>query len=590
MVNGDLADLDGGPLEQQKSSLFSHIEEGLTKNPHGLATIVMHQNADHLSELVASDDSDNPSLTTKKNSGNESLKCLQWTYTQLHRAALNFATGLIAHGIEPGMRIATLIPNRVEYPLTLWMYSLLRLTLISLDPGAVAPARREELTKLIVATSPDVVMVLDEKGAHAIDEVFTDRSDPKVKILLEGTTDGWATIPTLAADGAESSIDTEKLVQDARGPDDPNRISLILFTSGTSTGTPKGCARHVAGGNHIFYNTYQWGQGFTPSSRVLTGSTNFRIIAPAIHTGIWFKGATAVMSDPSRGAKGTIAAIREHRLTYILFIPALMYGVVADPEFRDLDVSSVEVITLGGDMITKDIQARTRRAFPKASVATSHGMTEGGGMFRWVFWETSFEEIPFFGEISPLGTVTPGSKLRIRDPKSGKTMRRNEAGELCVSSESMIKYYLNNNNQEAFLHSEDGTQWFRTGDLAIINGEGIVYILGRIKDVIKRSGIPITPSALESCIESFTGSQTSVIAWPHPVLGQEPLVVVKALNGTTEEDIKQRVLEMFGKDYAVGPVITLEQLGKEEFPLNATMKVMKTELLKLVKDYYGERS
>ncbi|KAK4505726.1 hypothetical protein PRZ48_003691 [Zasmidium cellare] len=577
-----LADVDGGPLIQERSSVFSHLEEGLKKNPHGLATVAMHQRADHLSELTAG--------LGNETSNTSSTVCLQWTYTQLHQAALKFATGLAAHGIQPGMRIVTLIPNRVEYPLTLWMYTLLRLTLISLDPGAVTSARREELTKLMEATNPDVVMVLDDKGAKAIDQVFSGRKPPKLKIVLEGSVDGWTTIPGIAAAGSKSSIDPNQIVQQAQS-DDPTRTALILFTSGTSTGTPKGCARHVASCNHVFYNKYQWGRGFTTSTRVLTSSANFRIISPAIHSGIWHKGATAIMPDPSMGAKGTIAAIRQWRINYILFIPALMYGVVADPEFADLDVSSVTDITLGGDMITRDIQARTRKAFPHAEVSTSHGMTEGGGLFRWPFFAAPFEEIPFHADISPLGLVTPGSKIRVVDPETRKTLKRNVPGELCVASESVIKHYLNNTNAEAFFHSPDnGTQYFRTGDLSMINTDGVVYILGRIKDVIKRSGVPITPAALESCIEKFTGSQTSVVAWPHAVLGQEPLVVVKGLNGKTEEGVRERVVKMFGRDYAVGDVLTLGQLGREEFPLNATGKIIKRDVVELVKSYYDKRS
>lgn len=554
----------------------------MLKNPHGIATVVMHQSADHLSELVTG---------SNTHSGTTSTKCLQWTYTQLHQAALKLTIGLMANGIQPGMRIATLIPNRVEYPLTLWMYTLLRLTLISLDPAAVTLARREELKTLIEATNPDVVMVLNDEGARAINEVFSGcQTSPKVKIVLDGTVDGWTDIPTIAADGEKSSIDPEKLVEEARGPDDPNRTSTILFTSGTSTGNPKGCARPVASVNHVFYNVSQWGQVFTTSTRALTSSTNFRVISPTLHTGIWHKGATGVMPDPALGAKGTIAAVREWRVSYILFIPALMYGVVADPEFEHLDVSTVTAISLGGDMITRDIHARTRKAFPHAHVSTAHGMTEGGGLFRWPFFETSFDQIPFFGEISPLGLVTPGSKLRVIDPETLAILKRNEPGEFCVSSDSVIKHYLNNTNQDAFFRSEDGTQWFRTGDLAIIDTDGLIYILGRIKDVIKRSGVPITPAALESCIEKFTGSQTSVIAWPHPVLGQEPLVVLTALNGKREDEIRQHVLDMFGKDYALGPVITLEQLGKQGFPLNATGKIMKRDVLEWVKEYNDQHS
>lgn len=119
----------------------------------------------------------------------------------------------------------------------------------------------------------------------------------------------------------------------------------------------------------------------------------------------------------------------------------------------------------------------------------------------------------------------------------------------------------------------------------MINEDGIIYILGRTKDVIKRGGIPITPAALESCIETFTGSQSSVVGISHPVLGQVPFAVVVAFSGRTEESIRERVTDLFGKDYALAGVATLEQLGLNSFPLNATDKIMKIDLVRVVKQY-----
>jgi len=121
------------------------------------------------------------------------------------------------------------------------------------------------------------------------------------------------------------------------------------------------------------------------------------------------------------------------------------------------------------------------------------------------------------------------------------------------------------------------------GDLGLIDFDGIFYILGRTHDIIKRTGVPITPVALESCIASFIGgSQTCVIGIASEKLGQEPFAICSDFCGKTENEIKQHVLDLFGKDYALAGAMTLKQLNLDKFPLNATGKVMKIDMLEIV--------
>lgn len=94
MANKELADVYGGDLEDDRS-LFTHIERGLQKNPHGPAVIVMHQAANHLAELTTTADADQVENGHKTN-GSSGEECLTWTFTQLHEAALKFTTGLQA--------------------------------------------------------------------------------------------------------------------------------------------------------------------------------------------------------------------------------------------------------------------------------------------------------------------------------------------------------------------------------------------------------------------------------------------------------------------------------------------------------------
>ncbi|TKA59713.1 hypothetical protein B0A55_13136 [Friedmanniomyces simplex] len=128
-------------------------------------------------------------------------------------------------------------------------------------------------------------------------------------------------------------------------------------------------------------------------------------------------------------------------------------------------------------------------------------------------------------------------------------------------------------------------RWFKTGDSGMINSDGVIYILGRIKDVVMRAGIPITAAALESSIGQFTGASTAVVAIPSPSLGQEPFAVLQDFHGKSEAQVKQGVINLFGNDYRLLGAASLKQLGLNAFPLNATGKVMKVELQRVVEEY-----
>ena len=155
----------------------------------------------------------------------------------------------------------------------------------------------------------------------------------------------------------------------------------------------------------------------------------------------------------------------------------------------------------------------------------------GGGLLLWSFSGMTPAEIPFTREICPVvslmphyfctkcftsladsikGTAAPGGRLRIYDHERKQIAEKDQAGEMHFCAPSIIKNYLGNRNQDAF-YDDDGGTWFKTGDLGLINGNGVAYVLGRIKDTIKRAGIPITPAALESCIDRFTGCQVRVV-------------------------------------------------------------------------------
>lgn len=504
--NNHLSEVDGGPLPKNTitTSVFSNIEQGLRKNPHKAAIICMHQPANHLSGLAPVDN------VLQQENGGHSMDCLTLTYTQIHRAALTLAAGLIANGVQPDSTIVTLIPNGGEYGILFWTCTIMRLTFAAWDPSALESTGDSQLRNLMAAVKPGLVVVPNAAGARVVDDLIQDLGpEQPLRIVLDGTaSNGWKSLPDLVADASNSPINEHSLLENARR-DDADRIHSILFTSGTSVGQPKGCPQRVGSITHIL-TSQSWLINPENCNLVLQQAHNSRAIAPQHTLQAWRGGGTVVMARKSFAIEDTVKAIVKYGVDFIVLSPAMVHELARELEAHPGKLDSVRTIQIGGDAITKEILTKCASLFSQAKVCINHGMTEGGAFFTWPFFATPLLQIPFFGdEICPIGTVAAGTMLRIWNADKRYPKTRGEPGELHVYSESIIRSYLGCVSESSFY--EDGTRrWFITGDVGLIDEEGLVFILGRSKDVIRRAGAIIMPARLESCIEKYTGAQVSI--------------------------------------------------------------------------------
>ncbi|KAK1089604.1 hypothetical protein LTR48_000364 [Friedmanniomyces endolithicus] len=418
---------------------------------------------------------------------------------------------------------------------------------------------------------------------------------PKLSLVLDDglePCEGWTSIQALASEGQEYQIDMQRLSNEAR-KEDADRVALVMFTSGTSTGTPKGFPQRDCGLAQVC-DIQQWGAHWGPSSRILCPPANFRIIAPTIAISAWKVGATLVMPSTVFDPERTLEAVEKHGITTMFFAPAQFHAVAAHPNFNASNIGSVSDILTGGDMITRDLLLKMSAVFPGATVMPAHGMTEGGGLFEWNFFKTSVSDLPYSGEISPLGMVAKGARVRIWNTDAGTVATRNEAGELHACNESITRHYLGNCHEDSFYEDAFG-RWFKTGDLGLINQEGVIYILGRSKDVIKY--VSLCAAEIATVVHTLTTAshrpideQVAVVAVASPIIGQGPFAVVADFNGKDDRQIRKCVLDLFGKDYHLAGVASLQQLGLDAFPLNTTGKVQKLEFQTFVDRYLTIRS
>ena len=491
----DLADIYGGDASFNPS-LFAAIEQGLIHSRHEPAVVVRHQAAGHLSDIVERGEA-------------EANDCIRWTFDQLHKAAVRVAKGLLDAGVPQGSIIVTFTANNAEWLLLLWALALAKIGVSSLDPGSLSPARRGELASYLTGVKPSAIILGNEQGTKVIDDMLKEcKLDCKIKILFQGQQNkvpGWTTLTQMTP--SYPAADDSALSSSAR-TDDPNRIAFILYTSGTSSGKPKGCPRTTECVVVSTLNQHFQKPGRTKSVRRLLHTANFRVIAPLMTMRAWSTGACIVMPGPGFQPRTALDAIEQERVTDSLFIPAQLHALAADPSIGERDLSCVDLIMSGGDIVTRALIQKSRGIFPNAGWMTGHGMTEGGGFFQWDFWDRE-DKLPCHGDISALGRVNKCTRLRIN--QDGRTVKRGETGELQIQSPGVISEYLGGTNADSWVTDDQGT-WFRTGDLGMIDKDSYVYILGRLKDIIKRAAVTLTPAAIESCLQAFTGTQVCYLA------------------------------------------------------------------------------
>lgn len=602
------SELYGGPLSTpQSQSVFALIEFGFTKHPDKLAVVSKEQRGDHLSDTVFNATGSLPQ--------NHKNSCLRWTHAEFFSVATNLAEGMVrsigGSGSTDGF-IVTFVPNSVEWLLVLFASVLAKVGIACLDVDLLRETRRAELEAKLLQIQPSCVVVVDDAAASIVDNVLQPQrlEQPTLMITMDIATplhaegSDWVHFPSLCKPHDPTTL--AKRLQSARY-DDPNRSALIVYTSGTSAGMPKGCIRHVASlVSSISQQNYGdfFSKNATKERVQIVQTANFRVIAPHLGAfGSWRDGRTIVLTKSPFGPEAFLEDLEQEQVTEIVTVPGQLHAVAASASFGERDLSSVKVVGLGGDIVTSALIEFAERCFPSARCISLHGMTECESIFQWPY-DAGSPSMPFWQGIAPIGRPSPGTRMRLVSAEDGSIVSRGEIGELHVHSANVFKTYLRQDTDIPACYTDDTGRWFKTGDLAVFNDAGDVYIVGRLKSVIKRAAVTISPAAIESSLQSFTGSQVSVVVClvffrgcvrfggsslltqlqtvvigiPHPVLGQEPFAISKSFNGRSAEDLESHVDETFGSESRLGGAVELKDLGLESFPVNVAGKIHRLDL------------
>ena len=438
------------------------------------------------------------------------------TYGELDERSNRFASGLVAHGVSAGQRVAMVDKNCPEY---------FEVMFGAAKAGAVFCGVNWRLTApeagYVIRDSEATVLVVGAEFAGMLAEVQADL--PEVRTIL-------------VVGSAEHSYAKWLSAQPATDPGrgtDPEEIVCQFYTSGT-TGRPKGVMlsnrnlmtyldRHVdALGLHEWVNM---------------------VTLPMFHIGGFgvagfglASGAPNVLVrdvDP----RELLRLIAAHRVTHTGIVPAVISALLALPDIDDYDLSSLRTVVYGASPMTEDV---LRRAIDKfgCGFAQSYGMTETGGGIALLAPEEHVLEGPAARRLRAAGKPLPGNECRIVDVENLQDVPAETSGEIWIRSpQNMVGYWK---QPEATAETMRADGWLRTGDIGFLDQDGFLYVQDRLKDMIVSGAENIYPAEVESALASHPAiADIAVIGVPDVRWGETPKALVIRTSDTalTEADV-----------------------------------------------------
>jgi fatty-acyl-CoA synthase len=484
------------------------------------------------------------------------------TYAELWEQVDLAARGLLARGIAKGDRVGIWAPNRYEWFVTQFAAARVGAILVNVNPAYKTTELQHALVKV------GVKLLIHSRGFRQtdyramVDEVRENCPELQATLLLE---DEWEALLAAGA-GVDEKALAEREAQ--LHPDDPINIQ---FTSGT-TGLPKGATlshRNVL--NNGFFN------GLT-----LRYSEHDRICVPVpfyhcfgcviANLAAVTHGACVVIPGEAFDALAVLEAVAEERCTSLYGVPTMFIAELEEPRFAEFDLSSLRTGIMAGAPCPIEVMKRVRTDMHMPEVTIACGMTETSP----VSTQTGVDD-PLEKRVSTVGRAHPHVEVKIVDPETGAVVPRGTPGEQCTRGYSVMLGYWGDEEATARAVDEDG--WMHTGDLATMDDDGYVNIVGRIKDMIIRGGENIYPREIEEFLLTIDGiSDAYVIGVPSERYGEEVMGWVKLRDGVTLTGDELR-------EACRGRVATYKipryWKSVDSFPMTVTGKVQKFRMREL---------
>jgi fatty-acyl-CoA synthase len=508
-------------------------------------------------ERVASELPDHEALVSRHQG-------IRLTYRELDEQADRLARGLIALGLEVGDRVGIWAPNCVEWAVVQFATAKAGIILVNVNPAyrptELAYALKQSGCRLLVSaqsfkTSDYVAMVEEVRG---------DLPGLERVVFLE--TDGW---DELLAGG--DAVDPEALRNRSASLQFDDAVN-IQYTSGT-TGFPKGA---TLSHHNILNNGFFVGElcGYTKDDRVCIPVPLYHCFGMVMgNLGCVTHSATMVYPSGGFEPGATLETIQEERCTSLYGVPTMFIAELGHPEFASFDLSSLRTGIMAGSPCPVEVMRRVVDEMHMGEVTICYGMTETSPVSTQTTAEDDLER-----RVSTVGRVHPHVEVKVVDPATNAVVERGEPGELLTRGYSVMLGYwpLPPQDEERTAEAIDRAGWMHTGDLATMDEEGYLNIVGRSKDMVIRGGENVYPREVEEFLYTHEAVRdVAVFGVPDERYGEELCAWIQVREGrtVTEDEIRE-----FCKGRIAHYKVPRYVQVVETFPMTVTGKVQKFKM------------
>ncbi|HTX31327.1 MAG TPA: AMP-binding protein [Solirubrobacteraceae bacterium] len=483
---------------------------------------------------------------------------IRYTYAEFGAAVDRLAGGLLAAGLKPGDRVGVWGPNRAEWALVQYATAKIGVVLVNINPAYRTSELEYALNQsgcrfLFAATSvkgSDFVAMVDDVRPRL----------PGLEQVIFFETGEW---DAMAAGGA--SADEVNAVAAGLNFDDPINIQ---YTSGT-TGFPKGA---TLSHHNILNNGHFVAQllAYTEADRVCVPVPLYHCFGMVIgNLACTTRGACIVYPAESFDPLATLRACAEERCTSLYGVPTMFIAELGHPSFAEHDLSALRTGIMAGSPCPIEVMKRVNSEMGIEQISIAFGQTETSPVTTMVRVDDTLEH-----RCETVGQVMPHTEIKIIDPGSGQIVSRGEPGEFCARGYPVMRGYWNDPQRTG--EAIDPGGWMHSGDLATLDEEGYVRIVGRIKDMVIRGGENVYPREIEEFLYTHPQiADVQVIGVPDERYGEELMAwVIQRPGASLSEDEVREFCRGQIAHFKVPRYIKFV----DDFPMTVTGKVQKFKM------------
>jgi fatty-acyl-CoA synthase len=483
---------------------------------------------------------------------------IRWTYAEFGRRVDALASGMLQAGLEKGDRVGVWAPNVAEWALTQYATAKLGVILVNINPAY----RLSELQYALGQSGCRWIFSAQEVKGTDFAAMVREASDelPSLERAVFFGTPDWEEL-------AGTRTSREALSQRAAELDFDDPIN-IQYTSGT-TGFPKGA---ILTHHNILNNGYFCGEllGYTELDRVCVPVPLYHCFGMVLgNLSCTSRGACIIYPAESFDPEATLEACASERCTSVYGVPTMFIAELDNERFPEFDLGSLRTGIMAGSPCPIEVMKRVSSEMGIREMSIAFGMTETSPASTFVRRDDALEN-----RCGTVGQAMPHTETKITDPSSGRTLPRGEAGEFCARGYLVMRGYWN--DPERTDEAIDVGRWMHTGDLATMDENGYVRIVGRIKDMVIRGGENLYPREIEEFLYAHPSvADVQVIGVPDERYGEELMAWIIPRPGTslTEDEVRGFCREKIAR-YKIPRYVKFV----DSFPMTVTGKVQKFKM------------